>query len=424
MKIAVKRRTRDEKGQVMVLALVLLLIGGLIAAPLLSFTGTGLLTGEVYETRTAELYAADAGVVDAVWKISSGEVVLCPGDPHYEYTISDINGKTVDIAITSIDGYEGSANLTGTYQILSTATGEDSGTEIEVYLDGASRYDDYSGLMDHIITINEDLTEAEIEALYKELSKIDLTCPTGCSETCCLTIYDYYDPVEECEGCGVVYNYPDPKWPSPEVLGSWYLEDVEHATHYSGDMSVDLAGLDDEIGPLYIDGELTISNSIAAAPLPALSLGGTLYVTGDTLIGQTGADFVLDLNGHTLFVASTTSDNQKALTVGGKCTIKGPGIIISVGDVYFAPSGDVGSLTEPVFLFSVSVTAQLQPSNQWYGAIAGSVDVEVKSGETPCITYPPGGFGMLNFPGLTAPRLGYSVESWEITQLSLEAPGG
>ena len=424
MKIAVKRPTRDEKGQAMVLALVLLLISGLIAAPLLSFTGTGLLTGEVYETRTAELYAADAGVVDALWKINSGEVVLCPGDPHYDYTISDVNGKTVDITITSIDGYEGVGNLTGTYRIVSRALGDVTGTEIEVYVGGASKYADYSGLMDHIITINEDLTEAEIENLYKELAKIDLTCPEGCTETCCLLIYDYYDPVEECEGCGVVYNYPDPSWPSPEILGDWYLEDVEDATHYYGDMVVDLAGLDDIIGPLYIDGKLTVKNSITAAPLPALSLGGTLYVTGDTLIGSTDKDFVLDLNGHTLYVASTTSGSQKALTVGGKCTIKGPGIIISVGDVYFAPSGDVGSLAEPVFLFSVSVTAQLQPSNHWYGAIAGSLDVEVKSGETPSITYPPGGFGMLNFPGLTAPRLDYGIESWEITPLSLEGPGG
>jgi hypothetical protein len=253
---------------------------------------------------------------------------------------------------------------------------------------------------------------------------VDLTCPEGCTLICCGTIYDYYAPPEGCEGCGVVYNYPDPNWPPPEILSDWYLEDVEDATHYYGDMVVDLAGLDDEIGPLYVDGELTIKNSVTASPEPTLSLGGTLYVTGDTLIGATDKDFVLDLNGHTLFVASTTSGSQKALSVGGKCTVKGPGIIISVGDVYFSPKGDVGSITEPVFLFSVSVTAQLQPSNNWYGAIAGSVDVVVQPGLNPTIAYPPGGFGMLNFPGMTAPRLAYGVESWEITTLSSEGFGG
>jgi hypothetical protein len=168
---------------------------------------------------------------------------------------------------------------------------------------------------------------------------------------------------------------------------------------------------------------LTVKNSIAATPLPALTLTGTLYVTGDSFFGSTDKDFVLDLNGNTLFVASTTAGNQKALTVGGKCTIKGPGIVISVGDVYFGPKGDVGSLTEPVFLFSVSVTAQLQPSNNWYGAIAGSVDVVVQSGTNPSLTYPPGGFGTLNFPGMTSPRLAYGVESWEVTTLSSEEGG-
>jgi hypothetical protein len=416
MNIGLKRILRDEKGAALIVALILMLVGGLIAAPLLDYMGTGLVTGEVYETRTAELYAADAGVENALWKINDGEVVLCPGDPTHNYTIPDVNGKTVDITITSIDAYEGIGNLTGTYQIVSTATGDDSGTEIEVYVGGASKYGDYSGMMDHIITINDDLTEDEIEDLYKELAKVVLTCPEGCTESCCLIIYDYYAPPEGCEGCGVVYNYPDPSWPPPEILSGWYLEDVEDATHYYGDMNVDLAGLDDEIGPLYVEGELTIKNSITADPEPTLSLDGTLYVTGDTLIGSTDKDFVLDLNGHTLFIASTTAGSQKALTVGGKCTIDGPGIIISVGDVYFGPKGDVGSVTEPVFLFSVSVTAQLQPSNNWYGAIAGSVDVVVQPGLNPTITYPPGGFGVLNFPGMTAPRLGYSIESWEVTQ--------
>jgi len=67
----VNRLIKDESGQALVLTLLMLLISGLIAAPLLSYMGTGLLSGEVYETRTAELYAADAGVEDAIWKIEN-----------------------------------------------------------------------------------------------------------------------------------------------------------------------------------------------------------------------------------------------------------------------------------------------------------------------------------------------------------------
>ena len=414
-----KRLARTEKGQAMVLALILLLVSGLIAAPLLAFTGGGLITGEVYGTRTSELYAADAGVENAIWKINNGEVVLCPGNPSYNYTLSDVNGKTVDVTITSMEAYEGIGNLTGTYRVVSTATGDGTGTEIEVYIGGNSKYGDFSGMLKHVITINDDLTEAQIEDLRKELDKIALACPEGCTLVCCDTIYDYYDPPEGCEGCGVVYNYPDPNWPPPAILSDWYLWDVRDAEHV-GDTTIDLAGLNDEIGPLYVDGELTIKNTVSATPEPTLTLMGTVYVTGDTLIGSVDKEFILDLNGNTLFVASNTSGSQKALEVGGKCTVKGPGIIISVGDVYFAPKGDVGSLTEPVFLFSVAVTAQLQPSNNWYGAIAGSVDVQVQPGQTPSLSYPPGGFGALNFPGLTAPRLVYGIESWEVTPLSPE----
>ena len=55
MKIAVKRLIRDEKGRTMILALILLVVGGLIIAPLLAYMSTGLIAGEVYEMSTAEL---------------------------------------------------------------------------------------------------------------------------------------------------------------------------------------------------------------------------------------------------------------------------------------------------------------------------------------------------------------------------------
>ena len=58
------------------MALILLLIGGLMTAPLLSFMGSGLIAGEVYEARTAELYAVDAGVEDAIWKIQNQDGYL------------------------------------------------------------------------------------------------------------------------------------------------------------------------------------------------------------------------------------------------------------------------------------------------------------------------------------------------------------
>jgi cytoskeletal protein CcmA (bactofilin family) len=126
MKIAVKRLVRDENGRAILLALILLGVGGLIIAPLLDYMGTGLVSGEVYERKTDELYAADAGVEDAVWKIQQGDAPVCPGNPTWSYNISDVNGKSVAVTITYVDGQ--------TYCVVSTATGNSSSTTIESYI--------------------------------------------------------------------------------------------------------------------------------------------------------------------------------------------------------------------------------------------------------------------------------------------------
>jgi len=132
MKAAVKRLIRDEKGRAMVMALILLAVGGLITTPLLAYMSTGLIAGQVYERRTAELYAADAGVEDAVWKIQQGEVPVCPGNPTWSYNISDVNDKSVDVTITYVN------NLTTSvvYKITSIATTDsDSSTTVESYVE-------------------------------------------------------------------------------------------------------------------------------------------------------------------------------------------------------------------------------------------------------------------------------------------------
>jgi Flp pilus assembly pilin Flp len=88
MKNIVRKLIRDEKGAAMVLALILLLVGGLITASLLSHTGTGLNTGNVYKGKVSELYAADAGVEDALWQIQNEKLAgLFSGNyDQYDYS--------------------------------------------------------------------------------------------------------------------------------------------------------------------------------------------------------------------------------------------------------------------------------------------------------------------------------------------------
>ncbi|MCJ7791578.1 MAG: pilus assembly protein PilZ [Dehalococcoidia bacterium] len=378
-----KRLIRDENGQVMVLVLILLIVGGLIIAPLLSYMGTGLLTGRVYERRTAELYAADAGVEDAVWKIQHpGEAGYLPcslSSPPRAYNITDVNGKKVEVTITYTYGDEQGV----AYLVESTATGDGSGTQIDAYITGTIVSANYSGIMDQIATSQGETDIAK---------KVTLIYP---------------------EGCGPYPNYPG-AWPPANIVADFYWQDVEGLTPY-GSGTIDINGVNMDLGPLYRDGTMEILNS---SNTPAtLTLTGTIYITGDTLIGQNGKDnLTLELNGQTIFVESDTAGNQKALILGGKCTIHGPGVIIAVGDIEFKPKEQAG--VEPIFVLSVSGTTTMQPSGNYYGAIAGSVEVEIQAGTKPTITYPEGGLGGLglNFPTLFEIERLYSIASWEVSQ--------
>jgi len=120
MKITVNRLIRDEKGQALVLALILLVVGGLIVAPLLAHMGTGLITGQVYENSMYLLYAADAGVEDALWQIENeqlGSDLFGLDDPDYDqyaycdfsslyewdYNLpNEVNDKDVHVTIENV----------------------------------------------------------------------------------------------------------------------------------------------------------------------------------------------------------------------------------------------------------------------------------------------------------------------------------
>lgn len=383
-KIDVKRLIRDEKGQALVMVLILLLIGGLITGPLLSNIGTGLSTGEVYEMRTVELYAADAGVEDAIWKIQNqdGYLPCSPTSPPRNYTITDVNGKSVAVNITSEYAVEG---MTFTYRVVSTSTGDGSSTVIDAYIVGVSKYGDYAGLLGQVLTSQ---------------GEIDLAPGTN---------------VTPLEGEHAPIEYYEDPWPTGEELADFYLDDVAGAEPYDSD-TLDIDGVDTEIGPFYRDGELEILNT---SNTPAtLTLTGTVYVTGDTLIGKTGKDMNLDLNGHTIFVASNSSDPQKALWIGGQVTILGSGIIIAIGDIYFEPKTEAG-VTDPIFIMSVDGTTTIQPAGDFYGSIAGSIELDLQPNTS--VNYPVGEdwYENLNFL-IGVQDLIFHIFSWEVIPLQPE----
>ncbi|MBN1370013.1 MAG: hypothetical protein JW954_07260 [Dehalococcoidaceae bacterium] len=409
----ITRLAREQSGQLFIMVLIFLVFGSLVLGPLLSYIGSGVLVGQTFETKTEELYAADAGIEDAMWMIynqDSDEVINRAftvmvgaisfpvlGLPPYaidhdddpgteavyidilEYTLLDtINARTVDITLQFITN--------SLYYIVSTATGSEGSTTVEVFTKDVTG--DYSGITDQIIT-----TPGEFDD----------------SPNLTLNYEEEIPPRDPVEGWG---GY----WPdTPEKIAQFcefFFWDVRNEEPYPGS-SINLNGVDRTEGPLYREGDMNIYNSSNTDAV--LTLDGTLYITGQTMIGKSPKDIIVDLNGNTIFVESNLTgggNSGTALWVGGNCTLRGPGAIVAIGDIYFEPNIEAG-MEEPIFIMSASGTTTLQPGGNFFGALAGEISVETQPGTT--ITYPEGGFaeGSINFPGIISGRF-WGMETWNI----------
>jgi len=329
---------KGQKGQALPIVLVLLVLGGLVIAPTLQYASTSLKGHEVLERKGDELYAADSGIDYALFKMSNGET-----------TINDyqLNGKTVSVNITD----------TGDGSYLVTSTASSAGGSSTTIRTGVSGSASFAYLLDNAITSNGDIT-----------IKGDVVGNVTASGT--------VDGEENVTG-NVTDNAPFDNWPSAEDFSDHYGADVDKDNPVYPGGVIDLNGVSQSIGPCYVDNDLSIQNSSNTGA--NLTLDGTLYITGDTLIGTT-KDFTLDLNGNTIFIESASADPQRALWVGSKCTIIGSGCIIVIGDIYFAPDGDVGSESDFVFVMSVTGTTTLNPGGSFFGSVAGTADVTLQPG--------------------------------------------
>ena len=374
MKIAVKRLIRDEKGQTLILALILLIVGGLIMTPLLAYMSTGLITGEVYERRTAELYAADAGVEDAIWKILNDPPDLPWADPD----IGDVNEKVVGVSIEYGSG--------GAYKITSTATTDNnSSTTIESYVKPWSFLDNAITSMSDILLQNADIVGDVQYGGDLEIKNSNL------------------------DGEEIPEAYWN--WPQSDELSSHYLEEVEGLEPYAYD-SLDVAEhVTSGIGPLYRGNwddpeeklDLTIFNGCGN---PTVALNGTVYVTGDLTFPEPGGAtaYTIDLNGQTIFVEGNIDFPPHNVNISGS------GCIIAIGDILFQP-GMESNPDDFVFVMSIEGTIDFKPSGgTFYGSIAGDVNVDLKNAS---LYWQPLGEGKeLNFPieGYQAMK----ILTWEI----------
>jgi len=354
----------SERGMVLAFVTIILMLAGLLIPPLLGFTFGAGRSAQIRQDRMLHVYAADAGVEDACFKIANGTALpQNPGDT-LQYTLGEINGCDLDVEIRKEAGRLD-------YLVTSRATGYDGGTtRIEAYISGWN----YDSFLDNALTSNTDITLKNNTLVAGNISLIDEQIGVG------------WKDIETNQLQGGV-----PRWPGSDELTKYYAEDIDGLEPLGSDIT---AMGDEEIGPLYVDGDLLITSGNASA---TLTLTGTVYVTGNLFIGQrANKDFTLDLNGQTIFC-------EQEITVVEKCNIVGSGCIIGLGDVYFGPK----SGTEPgEFVFVMSVYGQLllQPNGPYYGSLAGEIDI-IKAG---CEIYHPGSpeeLGLdLNFPeGQTIP---------------------
>ena len=83
---------KGETGQVLPAVLVLMLIGGLLIAPSLSYASTSLNAGQIFEKKVSGLYAADAGIEDTLWCLKNDSL------PSYPYQLPEnVNQMQVTI---------------------------------------------------------------------------------------------------------------------------------------------------------------------------------------------------------------------------------------------------------------------------------------------------------------------------------------
>ncbi|MFC2013076.1 hypothetical protein ACFLUE_02175 [Chloroflexota bacterium] len=100
MKRLLVRLMRNEKGQALPIVLIMLVLSGLIVAPIVQYIGTSFTSGRNIERDISELYAANAGIEDTLWKLNYD-----PPDSEelpYSSELQDVNGLSVDILVEEV----------------------------------------------------------------------------------------------------------------------------------------------------------------------------------------------------------------------------------------------------------------------------------------------------------------------------------
>jgi len=98
-----KSEIRNPHGQALVMVLLALTLGVLLVAGFLYYASTSQLATRAARDQTANRYSADAGVEDAIWRLTNqaGFTQTVTANSPVVYNIT-INGQTVVITVTRV----------------------------------------------------------------------------------------------------------------------------------------------------------------------------------------------------------------------------------------------------------------------------------------------------------------------------------
>jgi hypothetical protein len=376
---------RSKKGYSLVIVLVIMVMGVVIIGALSQYLGSSLLLATRSEERAINFYAADSGFEDTCFWIQNykdltGWTQSVENQSVWERDLYVVNGRTVDVDVIQVGNY--------TYKVTSSASMNDTvSTVIESYIVVTTL--NLSPLGDNAITSDSDISirgnKGGVTGLVEYVGELDCPHDPDCEDS----IVDRWNTVIQSPD-GIDY------WPSTQNLIHYFFHQVVDLEHFPDDI-IDIA-VNPTIGPLLRMEDLLIKSTDKNA---YSSLNGTVYVKGDLTIGGP-QDFYLDMNHHNIFC-------EGDITMSGKSSIVGTGAIISIGRLYFGPKS---SSSEDDFLFLMSSEGELviNPGSDFFGSIAGDIDVDLQPGVNMIWTDPKEhGF---EFPSIQIPR----YRTYEIIQ--------
>jgi len=361
---------RNEQGYALLVSVFIIFVFTLYAViPLLDFMGTGLTTTKNTGVHTQEIYAAEAGVYDAMWKMIMIDSGVPKGifDPPLQYSIDGgVNNKQVDVTMSRNNSF----NFNIESEATDLKTGHQSTVESDVAIIGVSGLD-LAEFAKFAVTSNGTIGAD----FYNVKINGNIWIPDANN-------YSGKPPT------GEIIEAPITGWPTEEQLCTYYSYLVDTSNPYSNSV-------------------INISNPTLRGPLYAYGAGnyvltgtgnltGALYIDGNLYIDQYAR---ISLDGNTVFTTGNFQTHPMSY-------IAGPGALLALSDMQFSPN------VAPSYLLVMSVHGEVdfQPSGNFIGAVGGNVDITMRPNSS--ITWQDPGVGNLDLPGIYNHIR--SIDTWSI----------